>query len=382
MQHWTRPDGRCFVFGEADSDLPRGRLYASAEETDEARLRDLLRLGFTPRRRELMLQLSTEPTRWDVPTAEAPPGIALVGVDRVDEEELRLLDDLLRQDVPGTDGWKWDADGFREETYASADFDPATYLVALAQSGDAVGLARVWMRPDQARLGLVGVRSDWRRRGVARALLAGVLAAVRERGRRQVRTGVDVTNTPSRQLLLRFGGQTLGSSLELIREATRTSDFRLRPCAPEDAEAIAAIQVRSFQAGFADVHPLAALLKLDPAPRVQPWRDRQAVIAEDREGIVGVIQDGPSDEEGVGEIYRLFVAPERWGTGVAQALMSCSLEQLRTAGFEEALLWVHADNPRARHFYEAEGWKFDGAEKDQERLGQPVTLLSYRTQIH
>ena len=47
-------------------------------------------------------------------------------------------------------------------------------------------------------------------------------------------------------------------------------------------------------------------------------------------------------------------------------MMERSLVQLRAAGFDEATLWVHADNPRARRFYEAGGWVFDGAEKDVE----------------
>jgi GNAT superfamily N-acetyltransferase len=161
----------------------------------------------------------------------------------------------------------------------------------------------------------------------------------------------------------------------------QTGTFRLRPSTPEDAEAIALVQVRSFQAGFVQIHSPEALQALDPAPRVPLWREREAFVAEDAGGVVGVIQEGPSDEEHVGEIYRLFVAPECWGTGVAQALMSRASERLQAAGFDEALLWVHADNPRARRFYEAEGWRHDGAEKDQESLGDSVTLLCYRTRL-
>lgn len=114
MKQWTRPDGRCFVFGEPDADLPLGRMYATVDETDEARVSALAQLGFSFHRRELVLRLSTDPADWDVPTAEPPPGISSVPADRVDEERLRLLDDLLRQDVPGTDGWKWSPEGFRE----------------------------------------------------------------------------------------------------------------------------------------------------------------------------------------------------------------------------------------------------------------------------
>lgn len=218
MRHWTRPDGRCFVFGEPDGDLPSGRLYATADEADEARVDAFEELGFAVHRRELVLRLATDPAAWSVSQADPPPGIALVPADRVEEDQLRLLDDLLRRDVPGTDGWQWSPEGFREETYDSPDFDPATYLVALDDGGRGIGIARVWMRADGPRLGLVGVRSDRRRQGVARALLASVLTAVRLRGQAEVRTEVDEANTASRELLFGFGGRAVGATLELIRE--------------------------------------------------------------------------------------------------------------------------------------------------------------------
>jgi len=152
----------------------------------------------------------------------------------------------------------------------------------------------------------------------------------------------------------------------------------VRPSVPDDAEAIAAVQVGSFRLGLADVHPAEALATLDPAPRVRLWRERDALVAEDEEQIVGVAEVGPSDEARVGEIYRLFVAPDRWGEGVGQALMARALQQLRASGFSEALLWVHADNRRARRFYEAGGWRLDGAEKNQEPFGRPVKMVLYR----
>jgi ribosomal protein S18 acetylase RimI-like enzyme len=239
------------LFGEPDDDLPPGRVYAGANESDAARVEALARLGFAFHRRELVLELPTDPAAWSVQTFDRPPGIAFVQADEIPEEQLRTLDDVLRQDVPGTGGWRWSAEGFREETYESLHFDPATYLVALDESGAGIGIARVWVRPDQPRLGLIGVRSDWRRRGVARSLLAAALTAVRQRDPRDVRTEVDETNTASSELLFGFGGRTVGASLELVREG----GLRLRQSVAEDAEAIAAVQVRSAQAGFAGFRP-------------------------------------------------------------------------------------------------------------------------------
>ena len=155
----------------------------------------------------------------------------------------------------------------------------------------------------------------------------------------------------------------------------------IRQSTPDDAEAIAAVQVRSFRVGLADVHSGEALAAIDPAPRVPLWREREALVAEDEQGIVGVVETGPSDEERVGEIYRFFVAPERWGEGVGQVLMARALEQLRASGLLEALLWVHADNRRARRFYEAGGWRLDSAEKEQDQFGRPVRLVLYRIML-
>ena len=152
----------------------------------------------------------------------------------------------------------------------------------------------------------------------------------------------------------------------------------IRPSVPDDAEAIAAVQVSSFQVGLADVHAADALAALDPAPRIPLWRERDALVAEDEQGIVGAAEVGPSDEESVGEVYRFFVAPERRGEGVGQALMAGALGQLRASGLPEAVLWMNAENRRARRFYEAGGWRLDGAEKEQEPFGRPVKMVLYR----
>jgi GNAT superfamily N-acetyltransferase len=207
------------VFGEPDDDLPPGRVYATAGEGDETRVRTLAGLGFAVQRRELVLELPTDVAAWSISAVEtSPSGVAFVRADQVAEERLRVLDDLLRQDVPGTRGWKWSWEAFREETYESPDFDPATYLVALDEASKGIGIARIWMRRDGPRLGLIGVRSDWRRRGVARAMLAAVLTEVARRGVATVRTEVDEANVASRQLLFGFGGRTVGASVELVRD--------------------------------------------------------------------------------------------------------------------------------------------------------------------
>ena len=64
--------------------------------------------------------------------------------------------------------------------------------------------------------------------------------------------------------------------------------------------------------------------------------------------------------------------PEAWGSGAGSALMAPGIEALRASGYRDAILWVLEDNPRARRFYEREGWALDGGAKQDEFLGVRV----------
>jgi ribosomal protein S18 acetylase RimI-like enzyme len=66
---------------------------------------------------------------------------------------------------------------------------------------------------------------------------------------------------------------------------------------------------------------------------------------------------------------------------VGTALMAAGIEALRELGYSEVILWVLEDNPRARRFYEREGWALDGSRKDDEFLGVPVTEVRYRRSL-
>lgn len=205
-----RPDGRRFVRVAELPELPEGEVYCAVLETDAESLALCERLGFVVNRRESHYLVPTDA----IPAAVVPEGVRLVTADEVDLERLRLLDDALRQDVPGTNGWRWDEAGFRGE-FDDA-YDPSTYLVAVAEDGAYVGLVRVWHNPAGPRLGMIGVLPGHRRRGLARALLASAFAALRQRGLAEVSTEVDDANVASRALLTQ-GAQRVGGSVELVR---------------------------------------------------------------------------------------------------------------------------------------------------------------------
>ncbi|MDQ3381070.1 MAG: GNAT family N-acetyltransferase [Actinomycetota bacterium] len=218
MNAHVRPDGRHFV---VDPD-PEFLIEATTDvycTVDASEIDAYLALGFEVHRREGTYGVPIRSERVD-----APQGVVFVHADEVDETTLRLLDNELRQDVPGTDGWQWDEADFREETYEAADFDPTTYLVAHDGETDQwVGIVRVWMKQPTPRLGFVGVRRPYRRRGIARALLGEVFARLHERGICEVSTEIDETNTASRALLEGLGARRTGTTVELIRRCVRAS---------------------------------------------------------------------------------------------------------------------------------------------------------------
>jgi RimJ/RimL family protein N-acetyltransferase len=192
-----------------DDEVPDVDLHASV---DEDAVEEWTAHGFAVHRRQNGYLLRTT-TVGDV---QPPGGVELVTADRVDADRLRELDDELRQDVPGTDGWRWDAAGFREETYESPHFDPRVYVVAV--DGDRyVGIARVWLRPQRPTLGFIGVSRSHRRRGLATALLSRVFGELASRGVEEVTTEIDETNAASRGLLEGLGARRVGATVELIK---------------------------------------------------------------------------------------------------------------------------------------------------------------------
>jgi ribosomal protein S18 acetylase RimI-like enzyme len=210
---WVRPDGRCFVrLSELDIESDQ-ELHVDVDEEDATAIARCAERGFVVKRRESVYRVPTAVS----PDVGVPAGFVFLRADAVDEVRLRMLDDALRQDVPGTDGWRWDEQGFLDELRQPA-FDPATYLVAEeTSSGEYVGIVRVWKNPGAPRIGFIGVARSHRRRGLARALVAQVLSTLASRGQREATTEIDDTNAASKALLAGFGAQRSGGTLELVR---------------------------------------------------------------------------------------------------------------------------------------------------------------------
>jgi len=143
----------------------------------------------------------------------------------------------------------------------------------------------------------------------------------------------------------------------------------IRPEHPDDLDAVAALHVRAWQAGYAGILPAAVLDALSAPAWAERRRERRAggtvhtLVATDGP-VAGFVTLGPyreKPEPGVGEIYAIYLEPERVGTGVGRALMTAALDELRARGFRTVRLWVLEANHRARRFYERAGFAPDGS---------------------
>jgi ribosomal protein S18 acetylase RimI-like enzyme len=156
----------------------------------------------------------------------------------------------------------------------------------------------------------------------------------------------------------------------------------IREATPEDAEAVAEVQVRSWQAAYDHVLPQEGLLSLSVADRADMWRRRPPLVAETAGEIVGFVAVGLSrDAGGDGELYAIYVHPWHWGTGIGRALIAAGEARLRELGHGSASLWVLEDNPRARRFYEAAGWSTDGTTRPIDVFGILVPEIRYEKKL-
>jgi ribosomal protein S18 acetylase RimI-like enzyme len=157
----------------------------------------------------------------------------------------------------------------------------------------------------------------------------------------------------------------------------------VRSAKASDAAAIAALQVRSWQAAYRGIVPDAFLDDLAE----DAWLDRRAnqLTAAGREGIHQLVstdaRDGPPravaacgpamapTAELTGQLYVLYADPQSWGRGHGGALLRRVHALLAADGHAGALLWVAADNDRSIRFYEHHGWTKDGETQREEVAG-------------
>jgi hypothetical protein len=189
-----RADGRVFLTHRLATELAyepllrealrtiAGPVHVTIHDDQGDRLSLVRTLGL-----EHELTSTTYEVRFDrllatLPTPRATTNYRVARVSDVDPDRLYELDIALRNDVPGNDGWRGNRAWFDEELTAS-ECDPTGYLVAIEdETGDMIGLCRMWRNTDKPSLGMLGVRRERRYGFVALRLLHDTLTAARDWG--------------------------------------------------------------------------------------------------------------------------------------------------------------------------------------------------------
>jgi GNAT superfamily N-acetyltransferase len=155
---------------------------------------------------------------------------------------------------------------------------------------------------------------------------------------------------------------------------------------PEDAVAIAAVHVRSWEAAYRGQVPEAWFAERTLQRRTDMWRE---LLREDEHTRVFVAclsgtlvgfcgATTPSRDEdataGTSEISALYVDPDHWRTGAGRALITSTLHDLTGSLWHDVTLWVLEANDRARRFYVDMGFEPDGGRIEKPDVPTEVRL--------
>lgn len=108
---------------------------------------------------------------------------------------------------------------------------------------------------------------------------------------------------------------------------------------------------------------------------------RRTWILADDEGVQGYSSTGPTHEDDgerfVGEVYSIYLHPSRWDRGWGRALLEHGVADLFAREFEVVRLWCLSNNPRARKFYESNGFVVEEEDVPKEFDGTALSHTRY-----
>lgn len=168
-------------------------------------------------------------------------------------------------------------------------------------------------------------------------------------------------------------------AVEKVGHAENDSAGRalVRPAVPDDAEAVAAVHIASWQAAYRGQLPDDFLDGLESQFRARAdfWRQEiasprtttheiwVATLAGHLRGFVALGPARDANSRVTGEVYAIYVHPNTWRQGLGTMLFTRAMTRLAALGFSKTILWVLQSNTPARRFYELAGWSADGRTK-------------------
>lgn len=149
--------------------------------------------------------------------------------------------------------------------------------------------------------------------------------------------------------------------------------YECRIAVPDDAAAVARIHDASRRSAYRGLLTDDQLNAMTLDERTEFWRqiivlgdqkDMRVFVLVASDGLIsGFISLKVQRGKNRGELDRIYVYPDESRKRRGSALIKCGLDYLRDYGFQKATLWTFEANSSARQFYDAMGFKPDGAER-------------------
>ena len=148
-----------------------------------------------------------------------------------------------------------------------------------------------------------------------------------------------------------------------------TASFTLRPYRADDEDALIELWLKTWQRAYPSI---------DFAARVPWWRERwrnelvpnaAIIVAEDAGALLGFVTI-----DGKGYLDQLVVAPDHWGSKLAEALVN----EAKRLSPDSITLLVNDDNARAIRFYERNGFIHAGKDVNPSS-GRPVLRMIWKS---
>ncbi|MFC4014046.1 GNAT family N-acetyltransferase [Nonomuraea purpurea] len=156
------------------------------------------------------------------------------------------------------------------------------------------------------------------------------------------------------------------------------------PPAPGDGGVMGEIHAEAWQAAYAGFFSPEFLAEAVRHRRGK-WHD---VLADGKDTIILAALDGrplafsyfgasPARPDAA-EIFGFYAHPDGWGSGIASALMTASLNRIREDGFGRVHLWTLRDTPQSRRFYAKSGFIESGLVRGHDfGDGEPIDQVEY-----
>jgi GNAT superfamily N-acetyltransferase len=170
---------------------------------------------------------------------------------------------------------------------------------------------------------------------------------------------------------------------------TPTADVSVRLAWPDDARAIAAVQIRSWRERYADVLPSEVLDELPEAQFREAWlssisRPKEArqrvLVALERVTVRGFAAvapatDADADPAADGEVVEFVVDPEQRRSGHGSRLLHAVVDTMRSDNFTRGIWWLNATDDDLRGFLGDQGWDADGAHRELDLHGDGSVVV-------